>query len=42
MGTDVHGTVLNLPPEPMLCIPAATAVHSLGYEGSKIAERGVS
>jgi len=24
----------------MLCIPAATAVHSLGYEGSKIAERG--
>jgi len=26
----------------MLCIPAATAVHSLGYEGSKIAERGVS
>jgi len=24
----------------MLCIPAATAVHSLGYESSKIAERG--
>ena len=31
---------LNFPTEPMLCIPAATAVHSLGYEGSKIAERG--
>jgi hypothetical protein len=26
----------------MICIPAATAVHSVGYKGSKIAERGGS
>ena len=40
VGTDGHGPSLDFPTEPMLCIPAATAVHSLGYESSKIAERG--
>jgi hypothetical protein len=31
---------LNFPAERSICLPAATAVPSVGYEGSKIAERG--
>jgi hypothetical protein len=41
VGTDGNiNPSLNFPIEPMICVPAATAVHSLGYKGSKIAERG--
>jgi uncharacterized membrane protein len=41
VGTDGNiNPSLNFPIEPMICVSAATAVQSVGYKGSKIAERG--
>jgi hypothetical protein len=43
VGTDGNiNPSLNFAIEPRICVPAVAAVHSVGYECSKIAERGGS